>query len=214
MGQDLLSGVLALSIVLLNPSSTPSTPTTSLVSQTKEMRDYAVKEGDTLSTIAEKEYGSVDFWTNIWNDNDWIEQPNLIEKDWKLKIRNTKPLATATLSAALEKKIQQKRQIANIQTSPTASTFTYTGGPLNEAQITFLGNCESGMTAERNSGNGYFGAFQFSPGTWRSMGTEYVRADLAPLDVQKDAVQRLLARSSIYTQFPGCSSRMRASGLL
>ncbi len=214
MGQDLLSGVLALSIVLLNPSSTPSAKLTSQIVEVAEMRDYAVKEGDSLSTIAEKEYGSMDFWINVWNDNDWIDQPNLIEKDWKLKIRNTKPLAAATLSAALEKKIQQKRQIANIQTSPTASTFTYTGGPLNEAQITFLGNCESGMTAERNSGNGYFGAFQFSPGTWRSMGTEYVRADLAPLDVQKDAVQRLLARSSIYTQFPGCARRMQSLGLL
>ena len=211
MGQDLLSGILAISIVLLNPSSTPST---SQITQVEEMRDYAVKEGDTLSTIAEKEYGSSDFWTNIWNDNDWIEQPNLIEKDWKLKIRNTKPLAEATLSATLENKVKQKKQIAKIQTSTVIDTSTYTGGPLNEAQITFLGNCESGMTAERNSGNGYFGAFQFSIGTWNSMGTGYERADFAPLDVQKDAVQRLLARSSIYNQFPGCARKMQSQGIL
>ena len=214
MGQDLLSGVLAISIVLLNPSSTLSAKLTSQIVEVEEMRDYTVKEGDSLSTIAEKEYGSIDFWTNIWNDNDWIDQPDLIEKDWKLKIRNTKPLAVAKLNAALEKKVLQKRQTVNVQTSSVVNIFSYAGGPLNETQITFLGNCESGMTASRNSGNGYFGAFQFSPGTWKSMGTEYARADLAPLDVQKDAVQRLLARSSIFTQFPGCSSRMRASGLL
>lgn len=106
-------------------------------------------------------------------------------------------------------------QEASVQTpAPAPVQVTYSGGPLSEAQITFLGNCESGMTASRNSGNGYYGAFQFSPGTWNSMGTGYERADMAPLDVQKDAVQRLVSRSSIFSQFPGCSSQMRAAGLL
>ncbi len=220
MGQDLLSGVLSLSIVLLNPSGAISAPSTSQITQTEEMRDYAVKEGDTLSTIAEKEYGSIDFWTNIWNDNDWIDQPDLIEKDWKLKIRNTKPLEAATLSAELSEKIQSSIQnnvtpLASVQTQTNKQdTYSYTGGPLSETQIAFLGNCESGMTASRNSGNGYFGAFQFSPATWRSMGTEYERADLAPLEVQIDAVQRLVAHSSIYTQFPGCARKMQSLGLL
>lgn len=87
-------------------------------------------------------------------------------------------------------------------------------GPLSAAQIQFLGNCESGMTATRNSGNGYYGAFQFSAGTWTAMGTGYARADLAPLDVQIQAVQQLLSRSSIFSQFPGCANSMVAAGLL
>lgn len=93
-------------------------------------------------------------------------------------------------------------------TSPPATTI------LTDVQIQFLGNCESGMTATRNSGNGYYGAFQFSISTWNSMGTGYARADLAPLEVQIDAVQRLLSRSSIFTQFPGCAIKMRAAGLI
>ncbi len=88
------------------------------------------------------------------------------------------------------------------------------GGPLNAAQIQYLGSCESGMTATRNSGNGYYGAFQFSAGTWNAMGTGYARADLAPLDVQIQAVQQLLSRSSIFGQFPGCANRMVSAGLL
>ena len=91
---------------------------------------------------------------------------------------------------------------------------TITREPLNDTQINFLGNCESGMSADRSSGNGYYGAFQFSYGTWRSMNTAYERADLAPLDVQIEAVQKLLSRSSILTQFPGCAVKMRATGLL
>lgn len=99
-------------------------------------------------------------------------------------------------------------------TPPVTPASSYTGGPLTSDQIQFLGNCESGMTATRNSGNGFYGAFQFSLGTWNNMGTGYARADLAPLDVQIDAVQRLLSRSSIWTQFPGCALRMRSAGLL
>ena len=221
MEQSLLSGVLSLSIVLLNPSGAISAPSTPQITQTEEIRDYAVKGGDTLSTIAEKEYGSSDFWINIWNDNDWIDQPDLIEKDWELKIRNTKPLAVATLSAELKEKLAKEIKIipstipAQTQNQTIAvSSTTIAGGPLNEAQITYLGTCESGMTATRNSGNSYYGAFQFSIGTWNSMGTGYARADLAPIEVQKDAVQRLLARSSIYTQFPGCARKMQALGIL
>ena len=99
-------------------------------------------------------------------------------------------------------------------TVPAASSTTTTGGPLNEAQINFLGNCESGMTATRNSGNGYYGAFQFSIPTWNAMVTGYERADLAPLEVQINAVQRLLTRSSIFTQFPGCARKMQGFGLI
>ena len=95
--------------------------------------------------------------------------------------------------------------------------FNYTGGPLNEAQINALGTCESGMTATRNSGNGFYGAFQFMPATWRSSAPPPYNGVLpheAPLDAQKQAVQNLLSRSSIFTQFPGCANKMRAQGIL
>lgn len=74
--------------------------------------------------------------------------------------------------------------------------------------ITALGQCESGNTANRNSGNGYYGAFQFSIATWNSMGTGYARADLAPYEVQVAAVKKLLSRSSVRSQFPGCSAKL------
>ncbi len=87
-------------------------------------------------------------------------------------------------------------------------------GSLTTAQIQFLGGCEAGMNPTRNSSNGYYGAFQFSIGTWNAMGTGYARADLAPLDVQIAAVQKLLTGSSIFGQFPGCANKMVAAGLL
>lgn len=110
--------------------------------------------------------------------------------------------------------LQIKKTTVVIPQIETKTVATNTREPLNDAQINFLGICESGMTANRNSGNGYYGAFQFSISTWNSMGTGYERADMAPLDVQISAVRRLLSRSSIWTQFPGCAVKMRATGLL
>jgi len=100
--------------------------------------------------------------------------------------------------------------------TPTPQPVDLAASPqsLTSEQITYLGNCEAGMDPTKNTGNGYYGAFQFSYGTWQSMNTGYERADLAPLEVQIDAVQRLLQRSSIYTQFPACARNMQTQGII
>ncbi len=67
-----------------------------------------------------------------------------------------------------------------------------------------LRDCESHGNYSTNTGNGYYGAYQFSAGTWRSMNTGYERADLAPPEVQDDAARRLQARSG-WGQWPVCS---------
>lgn len=178
---------------------------------------HVVELGDSLSSIASEELGSIDHWTTLWNYNYEIENPDLIEKGDKIKIPRESPQKPEDLKAELSERLKSKAIVSVVPSAvPAASPAAFQSSPssLSEVQINFLGNCESGMTAERNSGNGYYGAFQFSIGTWNSMGTDYERADLAPLEVQKDAVQRLVARSSIFTQFPGCSSQMRAQGLL
>ena len=103
------------------------------------------------------------------------------------------------------------------QVEVVGAKFNYTGGPLTEAQIQALGTCESGMTATRNSGNGFYGAFQFMPSTWRNNAPAPFNQGLpheAPLEAQKQAVQNLLSRSNIFTQFPGCANKMRAQGIL
>ena len=103
------------------------------------------------------------------------------------------------------------------QVETVGAKFNYTGGPLSEAQIVALGTCESGMTATRNSGNGFYGAFQFMQSTWDAVAPVEYRGELpseAPLDAQKQAVQNLLSRSSIFTQFPSCAKQMRAQGII
>lgn len=226
MEQAVLTGFLAVSVALLNPSSNNHVNTSSQ-QITQEMRDYRVQEGDSIASIAQQIYGSTDFWTTIWKDNSFIENPDLIEEGWIIKIRNNKPTKPESIDEKLAgiNELTPTPAINPIITPPTSETIatptpqtvvaqTASSGPLNEAQITYLGNCEAGMNPTRNSGNGYYGAFQFSYGTWKSMGTAYERADLAPLEVQIEAVQRLLSRSSIFTQFPGCARKMQAEGII
>lgn len=103
------------------------------------------------------------------------------------------------------------------QVEIVGAKFVYTGGPLSDKQINALGQCESGMTATRNSGNGFYGAFQFMPSTWHSVAPAPYNAGLpheAPLDAQKQAVQNLLSGSNIFNQFPGCAKKMRAQGII
>lgn len=129
---------------------------------------------------------------------------------YEIEIRNGVEFARKEIASVTTK--EPKKQVEII-----GAKFNYTGGLLNEAQITALGMCESGMTATRNSGNGFYGAFQFMPSTWRSVAPapyNSVMPHEAPLEAQKQAVQNLLSRSSIYTQFPGCARKMQASGIL
>ena len=228
MGQDIIAGVLALVLTF-----TPITPTNSATLNNPQIetvipqeRIVSVKNGETLSLIAERIYGSNAYWTNIWNDNPWISDPHYIEKEWKLKIRTAKTKTPEELKPDLAKKFEAQRRLAyaslvvvqtfaGVNNAPSqTNTATSLTEPLNEAQISFLGNCESGMRPNANTGNGFYGAFQFTQGTWNRMQTGYERADLAPIEVQKEAVQRLVSVSNIYGQFPACSRRMQSQGLL
>ena len=71
-----------------------------------------------------------------------------------------------------------------------------------------LRNCEAGGRYDRNSGNGYYGAYQFSPGTWRSLGYKGLPHQ-APPEVQDEAARKLQARSG-WGQWPACSRRIGA----
>ncbi len=129
---------------------------------------------------------------------------------YKITMKNGKEVARKEIASVVVDKPKKQVEVVG-------GKFNYTGGPLSDAQIQALGNCESGMTATRNSGNGFYGAFQFMPSTWRTVAPAPYNQGMpheAPLDAQKQAVQNLLSRSSIFTQFPGCANKMRAQGIL
>jgi hypothetical protein len=69
-----------------------------------------------------------------------------------------------------------------------------------------LRQCESGGNYAENTGNGYYGAYQFSLGTWQGIGHSGYPSDASAAE-QDAAAQELQARSG-WGQWPACSRRL------
>ena len=79
----------------------------------------------------------------------------------------------------------------------------------SSADLAALRSCESGGNYRANTGNGYYGAYQFSASTWQSLGHGGRASDAAP-HVQDQAALRL-ASAKGWSQWPACS---RSLGLM
>lgn len=66
--------------------------------------------------------------------------------------------------------------------------------------------CESGNDYTKNTGNGYYGAYQYNIGTWNNYGG-FARPDLAPAAVQDAKAQADHARRG-FSPWPACSKRL------
>ena len=71
-----------------------------------------------------------------------------------------------------------------------------------------LRKCESGGNYAINTGNGFYGAYQFHPRTWRGLGYPGLPHQ-APPEMQDEAARKLQARSG-WGQWPVCSRRIGA----
>ena len=92
--------------------------------------------------------------------------------------------------------------------TPTPKPVTAAARPSDDLIWQRLRNCEAGGRYDRNSGNGYYGAYQFSAGTWRSLGYKGLPHQ-APPEVQDEAARRLQKRGG-WGQWPACSRRIGA----
>jgi hypothetical protein len=92
--------------------------------------------------------------------------------------------------------------------TPKPKPVTAAARPSDDQIWQRLRNCEAGGRYDRNSGNGYYGAYQFSAGTWRSLGYKGLPHQ-APPEVQDEAARKLQARSG-WGQWPACARRIGA----
>lgn len=86
-------------------------------------------------------------------------------------------------------------------TQPPVQTGGHAGGPWLQ-----LRECESGDNYRANTGNGFYGAYQFSASTWTDLGYPG-RPDLEPPAMQDAAAMKLQAEAG-WGQWPACSAAL------
>jgi hypothetical protein len=122
----------------------------------------------------------------------------------------------AAQAAAAAKAVADKAAAKQHRTRTVVATKTVTvaAAPRGIAAATpqnmqALRYCEAGGIYTRNSGNGYYGAYQYNNGTWAGYGG-YARADLAPASVQDAKFMETYAARG-WSPWPSCA---RSLGLM
>ncbi len=147
----------------------------------------------------------------------------VVQEPYKLKLDTSNPVAITVEAAAkpnfdteviqplqaqqaaeAAQKVAKARAAAIAAQAKKTVTASVSGDAF--AQIRF---CEAGGDYTRNSGNGYFGAYQYNLGTWSNYGG-YARPDLAPASVQDEKAHLDVARRG-WSPWPACA---RKAGLL
>jgi hypothetical protein len=100
-------------------------------------------------------------------------------------------------------------------TAAPATTTTTAAAPASASYVSSSGDfaelreCESGDNYSDNTGNGYYGAYQFSEQTWQGLGYSGLPSDASPSQ-QDQAAEQLQARSG-WGQWPACSAELGLS---
>ena len=123
-------------------------------------------------------------------------QPNF-DADVLVPLRATQAAEdqAAAQAAAAAAAAKRKRIVTKVVTGPVTGDVWYN-----------LRMCESGNTYSRNSGNGYFGAYQYNLGTWSNF-DGYARPDLAPPAVQDEKAHETQAARG-WAPWPTCARKL------
>jgi hypothetical protein len=112
------------------------------------------------------------------------------------------PLHAAQAEAAAKAKAAKKSSAAKRSVKVRKAAVVVPGSDV-WAKLRY---CEAGGDYARNSGNGYYGAYQYNIGTWANfMG--YARPDLAPPAVQ-DAKARATQAARGWAPWPACARKL------
>ena len=137
---------------------------------------------------------------------------NLNTNTLALELKDTRPTfddaVAKPLKAAQEAKAKAdaeakaKAVVVAVASTPKATPLVI-GGSDAWAQLRF---CEAGGDYTKNTGNGYYGAYQYNLSTWGNYGG-YARPDLAPPEVQ-DAKARETQSRRGWSPWPACARKL------
>jgi LysM repeat protein len=147
----------------------------------KEPKTHVVAPGDSLSSIAESH--QLESWKPLWNVNPEVSNPDVIYANQKLIVpegpTTDRPLPVAAVAAPVQQPaVQTSYQAPRAQVAPRAANYAAGSGGL----FASIRQKESGGNYATNTGNGYYGAYQFDLGTWRSVGGSGLPSDASPAE--------------------------------
>ncbi len=136
-------------------------------------KTYVVQEGDSLSIIAADE--NLASWQPLWDVNPELTDPNLIYAGEQLVVPDgpttPRPLPEGVVA-------QPASNVTTVSVARPAANYA-DGAPGILARIRMR---EAGGNYATNTGNGYYGAYQFSLGTWRGVGGSGLPSDASPAE--------------------------------
>ena len=142
---------------------------------------YTVQAGDNLSEIAQNE--QLASWQPIWDVNPSVTNPDLIYSGEQLTI----PLGTPPNRPLPQGYVVPAETDNAPVSSDTSSNFQPAPAPANYANgvgglMARVRMRESGGNYADNTVNGYYGAYQFSLGTWESVGGTGLPSNASPAE--------------------------------
>jgi LysM repeat protein len=162
------------------PTATPKLKiaATPKPAQTPPPKTHVVAPGDSLSIIATDE--QLDSWRPLWNANPALANPDLIYAGQQLVVP-TAPVADRPLPAGVvEAPVSAAYNSSSASTVRHASAANYSAGI--GGLLANVRKRESGGNYADNTGNGYYGAYQFNLGTWRGVGGSGLPSDASPAE--------------------------------
>jgi hypothetical protein len=93
-------------------------------------------------------------------------------------------------------------------TIPLALATSAQAGPSHQDPWDRVAQCESGGNWSTNTGNGYYGGLQFSPGTWQSFGGgAYAGTANHATRAQQIAIAEKVLHAQGWKAWPTCSKK-------
>ena len=177
--------------------------TVSAASKTDKKEDkkpvmVTVQEGDTLTALGEQNNTT---YQRIFYANTQIVNPDIINPGDQVRIpKEDEELAPREIPHSAP--VVAYEPATSYSSSTPAANYDAGDGSVWDR----LAQCEAGGNWATNTGNGYSGGLQFSPGTWAANGGTGNAAD-SSREQQIAVAQNMLAKQG-WGAWPACSSKL------
>jgi hypothetical protein len=162
----------------------------------------AVAAGRTPVTALFSEFGT---GLPLFVEGGQGEQARIIERQASVQLNEAAAGAYAAALARLA--VQEAAEHQSVLRATPAPIAAPAPAPAATGDVwAELRDCESGGNYAEDTGNGFYGAYQFAPSTWSALGYPGLPNE-APPAVQDAAAQALQSRSG-WGQWPGCSAKL------